>query len=83
MYLVQHTAVPHHPALGMNVLAAALAFHLDNPLHLWGNGQLPAQFSGEILGAKVLVNRRYVYAETAVADTSYNSVSDAFVLEGR
>lgn len=49
-YLIEHTAVPHHAALGMNVLAAALPLHLDDALHFWGNSQLPTQLSGKILG---------------------------------
>lgn len=49
LYLVEHAAVPHHAALGVHVLAAALPGHLDDALYFWGNGQLPAEFSGEIL----------------------------------
>lgn len=49
LYLVKHATVSHHTALGMHVLAAALPLHLDNTLYFRGNGQLPAQFSGEIL----------------------------------
>lgn len=48
-YLVEHAAVPHHAALGVHVLAAALPDHLDNALYFWGDGQLPAEFSGEVL----------------------------------
>lgn len=49
-YLIEHAAVPHHAALGMNVLAAALPLHHDDALYFWGNSQLPAQLSGKILG---------------------------------
>lgn len=49
LYLVEHAAVPHHAALGVHVLTAALPGHLDDALYFWGNGQLPAEFSGEIL----------------------------------
>lgn len=48
--LVEHTSIPHHPALGVHVLAAALPLHLNDPLHFWGDGQLPTQFRSEILG---------------------------------
>lgn len=48
--LVEHASIPHHPALGVHVLTAALPLHLDNPLHFWGDGQLPTQFCSEILG---------------------------------
>lgn len=48
-YLVEHAAVPHHTALGMHVLTAALPLYCDNALHFWGDGQLPTQFSSEIL----------------------------------
>lgn len=51
--LVEHTAVPHHTALGMNVLTAAFPLHLDDPLYFRGNGQLPTQLSGEILSKPI------------------------------
>ena len=34
----------------MHVLTAALALHLDDALHLRGDGQLPAQLGGKVLG---------------------------------
>ena len=51
-YLVEHAAVPHHAALGVDVLAAALPLLRDDALYLRGDSQLPAQLSGEVLGQK-------------------------------
>ena len=49
-YLVEHTAVAHHPALGVHVLVTPLPLDEQDLLDLQRQNHLPDQFRGEVLG---------------------------------
>ena len=49
-YLVEHTAIAHHPALGVHVLVTPLPLDEQDLLDLQRQNHLPDQFRGEVLG---------------------------------
>lgn len=70
------------------MFAAALPLNLDDPLHFWGNGELPTQFRGEILGKSKStceweIGQGQIWSQRRpTADPACSAVSESCGLEG-
>lgn len=60
-YLVEHTSITHHSALGMNMFIGTLSFDSHDLLHLSGDDHLPDQLCRQILKKipKQILQRQY------------------------